>query len=189
MHVKFKIPPLLVSRSYREVQHLCDSQSPKCEEHHHRCQGQPAQLGARLHVVSPLSSSHQSLSLLCSPLIWFPLQPLESFFFTFFFPVHPKCPLSQHCSTLLFCLDSVHPPPTSASSSPPCALPRCLCCSHPPRLHFGSPPAHLSSPLSVLLHAASDLHLPSPSSLLSLPYFTPSCYLLPLPTSPFSQHH
>lgn len=37
----------------REVQHLRDSESPKCEEHNHRCQGQPAQLGAGLHVVSP----------------------------------------------------------------------------------------------------------------------------------------
>lgn len=46
----------------REVQHLCDSQSTKCEEHNHCCKGQLAQLGARLHVVSPSSSSDKSLS-------------------------------------------------------------------------------------------------------------------------------
>lgn len=38
----------------REVQHLCDAKGAKCEEHNYRCQGQLAQLGARLHVVSPL---------------------------------------------------------------------------------------------------------------------------------------
>lgn len=109
-------------------------------------------------------------------LFWSPLQPFESFFFS----VHPKCPLSLHCSTQLLRPESVHPPPTSASSSFPSALPQYLCRSYPPLLHFGSPPAHLSSPLSVLLNAASDLHLLSPSSLLSLPYFTPT---LSLPSS------
>lgn len=79
----------------REVQHLCDSKGTKCEEHNHCCQGQLAQLGARLHVVSPSLSSDKtlfpsSLSLALSsafsfhPLIYSPLQLLECFYVCFF---------------------------------------------------------------------------------------------------------
>lgn len=42
--------PLLCS--HREVQHLRDAEGAECQKHHHRGAGQPACLGAGLHVVS-----------------------------------------------------------------------------------------------------------------------------------------
>lgn len=117
----FVLPSLL----NREVQHLCDSKSTKCEEHNHCCQGQLAQLGARLHVVSPSSSSDKtspsappSPSLFPLLSIYPALQPeLPECFCVFFFHLllsinlppsplfsllHPKCPLFLYCFTQLF---------------------------------------------------------------------------------------
>ena len=46
----WSLHPLLCSR--REVQHLCDAEGAECQKYHHRSAGQPACLGAGLHVVS-----------------------------------------------------------------------------------------------------------------------------------------
>lgn len=153
----------------REVQHLCDSQSTKCEEHNHCCKGQLAQLGARLHVVS-LSSpfAPPSPSLFLSPLICSPLQVLECVCFFFFHLVFsiklPPSPLfhSSNQSALYPCIvshssSSLYPHirlqhllhPLIQLSSLDASAPLILV------LNVGSLPALLSSPLSLLLNAAS----------------------------------
>lgn len=55
--------------SCREIQHVCDSEGSECEEYDYCGTGQPAQLGARLHVVSP--------SYFCPSLIFLLLFPLH----------------------------------------------------------------------------------------------------------------
>lgn len=43
------------SHRHREIQHICDPEGAECQEHDHRCAGEPAQLGTGFHVVSDWS--------------------------------------------------------------------------------------------------------------------------------------
>lgn len=191
----------------REVQHLCDSQSTKCEEHNHCCKGQLAQLGARLHVVSPSSSSDKSLSSPSAPPSPSLIPLLSSshllstseawvlllFFFHLLLSIKlPPSPLFQSSIQ-----SALYPCIVSHSSSSPYPYIRLQHLLHPlfhllsldassPLilvLNLGSLPALLSSPLSLLLNAASWSSSTQPLLLWLSLFLT---YLLSLPSPPIS---
>lgn len=139
----------------RKVQHLCDSKGTKCEEHNHCCQGQLAQLGARLHVVSPSSSSDKTLS--SSPVSPSPsLFPLLSLFILSS-TLHFSC-LSAFCVFFISCFLSA-------------ALPR-LFFTPPSQVPFIPVLFHVALPLCIRTSASNNrlilFFISSPSTLLPL---------------------